>query len=256
MFDGLPIWILFICVLVAVFIAMEVGYAVKKRFTRDKTENEGMVSVVTGAVLGLLGFVLAFTFSLVYTRYETRKELVRQQANAVRRVWLRSELMNPADRSSTIVLLKKFLDVNLLAAQSRSAGEVNSAVEESESIQHNLWESGVAKAKTNSLSGLSPLYLQSVSDLIDLQSQRLAIGARDRVPSGIWISLGSLLILSMVNVGYFEAIKGGKHSRSNIIMAMAFSLLFVLVSALDDPFHGWFIASQQPLLNVKAQIDR
>src|SRR5215472_11417886 len=105
MFDGLPIWTLFLCVLLAVFIAMEVGYAIKKRFDRTKTENDAMVSVITGAVLGLPGFILAFTFGIVYARYEARKELVRQEANAIRRVWLRSDFMDQAARSSTTDLL-------------------------------------------------------------------------------------------------------------------------------------------------------
>ena len=234
---------------------MEAGYALKKRFDRSKkTENETLISVIVGAVLGLLGFILAFTFSIVYSRYETRKELVRQEANAIRRVWLRSDFMDSSDRSSTVLLLKKYLDERLLAAQSRSFEEVNRAMAESEKIQKALWNNGVAKAKGNSLSGLSPLYLQSINDLIDMHSQRLAIGARDRIPDGIWYTLGTLLILSMATVGYFAAIKEGKRSPSNVILAVAFSLLFVLVSALDNPLHGLFTASQQPLETVKMQI--
>ena len=257
MFDMVPIWVLFFCVLVLVFIAMEVGFALKRRFDRSpRTENDALVSVIVGAVLGLLGFILAFTFSIVYARYETRKELVRQEANAIRRVWLRSEFMDQPGRSSTVDLLKKYLDWRLLAAQARSTGEVDRAVGESEKIQHALWEDGIAKAKGNLLAGLNAPYLQAINDLIDVHSQRLAIGARDRVPSGIWISLCTLLLLSMTSVGYFAAIKGGKRSPANLILAIAFCLLFVLVSALDDPLHGMFTASQQPLLTVRMEIDR
>lgn len=255
MFDRVPIWALFFSVLVLVFIAMEVGFALKRRFDRRSgMENDALVSVIVGAVLGLLGFILAFTFSIVYARYEARKELVRQEANAIRRVWMRSEFMDQSGRSFTIDLLKKYLVWRLVAVQAKSNVEVNRAAEESEKIQHALWEDGIAKAKGNSLAGLNAPYLQAINDLIDVHSQRMAIGALDRIPSGIWVSLCTLLLLSMASVGYFAAIKGGKRSPANLILAIAFCLLFVLVSALDDPLHGLFTASQQPLLTVRMEI--
>lgn len=252
MFDTLPIWALFMCVLVVVFIAMKTGHLLKRKFDRSKSENETLVSVITGSVLGLLGFILAFAFSIVYTRFEARKELVRQEANAIQRVWLRSELLDQQGRFTTFDLLKKYLDVRIVAAEATNVEDVNRTVIQSECIQRELWEMGVANVKGNSLPGLSATYLQSLNDLIDIHSQRLAIGAQDRIPKGIWITLGALLLLSMITVGYFAAIKGGEHSPSNFILAIAFSLLFVLVSALDDPLHGFFTASQQPLMHVKA----
>jgi len=256
MLDRLPIWILFIFVLVVVLIAMEAGYRLEKKFDRSRSDNETLVSVIVGAVLGLLGFILAFTFSIVYARFEARKELVRQDASAIERVWLRSQFMDQPDRSATLDLLQKYLDLRLLAVQARNMEEVKSAVSQSEAIQQHMWQIGVANAKRNSLSGLSAPYLQSLNDLIDIHNQRLAIGLEDRIPTGIWMALGALLLLSMVTIGCFAAIKGSKHSVSNIILAIAFSLLFVLVSALDDPLHGVFITSQQPLLNAKALMSK
>ncbi len=41
-------------------------------------EHETPVGVIVGATLGLLAFVLAFTFSQAFSRYEVRK--VSQQA--------------------------------------------------------------------------------------------------------------------------------------------------------------------------------
>jgi hypothetical protein len=256
MFEWLPIWVLFICLFLVVWIAMQVGYLIRTKFAKSKTENEGLVSVTTGAVLGLLGFVLAFTFSIVYGRFEVRKELVRQEANAIRRAWLRSDFMDNSSRSRTQDLLKKYLDVRLLAVKADNAAEIAKLVDQSEAIQNDLWDTAVAKAKANALAGLNAPYLQSVNDMIDFHHQRLAIGVEDRIPKGIWLALGALLLICMTSMGYFAAMKGVRYSSSNIILAICFSLLFVVVSALDNPFHGLFEASQRPLMGLKLMMSK
>src|SRR5215469_13253918 len=129
MFDNIPIWALFLGVLAAVLLSMEVGYGLLKwRTNRKKTEDPGMVSMIAGAGIGLLGFVLAFAFSIVYGRYEIRKELVRQEANAVRRVWLRSEFMDQTARLSTVDLLKQYVDTRLEVAQAKKTEDIEKAV--------------------------------------------------------------------------------------------------------------------------------
>lgn len=252
MFDAVPIWALFLGVLAAVLLAMEVGYGLMKRRTRlKKPEDPGMVSVIAGAGIGLLGFVLAFAFSIVYGRYEMRKELVRQEANAIRRVWLRSEFMEQTARSAAVDLLKKYVDIRLQAAQASTMAEIEQGVSKSERIQLQLWGQGIEKAKSNALSGLSAPYLQSLNDLTDIHNQRLAIAARDRIPAGIWVILAALLLLTMTTIGYLSGIKDSRRSPAIVILALSISLLFVLVSALDDPLHGLFTASQQPLVAVR-----
>jgi hypothetical protein len=252
MFDQIPIWALFLVFLAMVSISIETGYRLMKmRVEGGKPENEPLVSVIAGSGLGVLGFIIAFTFSIVYARFETRKELLRQEANAVRRLWLRSEFMGDADRSLTVGLLNKYLDIRVAAAQARRQEQVDVAVVQSEAIQQQLWDQGVAHAKANSLAGLNAPYLQSINDIIDIHSQRLAIGAQDRIPPGMWVALVALLVLSMVAIGYFSALKGSKRSPVNLILALSFSLLFALVAALDDPLHGLFKPSQLPLVHVR-----
>jgi hypothetical protein len=235
---------------------MQAGYIIRTKFAKSTTENDGLVSVTTGAVLGLLGFVLAFTFSIVYGRFEVRKELVRQEANAIRRVWLRSEFMDAPSRIHTQELLKRYVDVRLSSVRARNLAEINEAVNQSETIQYDLWDTAVAKAKENALAGLNAPYLQSVNDMIDFHHQRLAIGVEDRIPYGIWLALSTLLLVCMTSMGYFAAMKGVRHSSSNIILAICFSLLFVIVSALDNPFHGLFETSQSPLLGLKLMMTK
>jgi len=57
-----------------------------------------MVSVVSSLILGLLAFILAFTFGMLSDRYDAQKSLVREEANQIGTVWLRTDFIPEPDR--------------------------------------------------------------------------------------------------------------------------------------------------------------
>ena len=74
--DLVPIWVVFIGTVLLVMVFIEVGYrlgGVAHRKSVD--EKETPVSGVSATVLGLTAFILAFSFSIVTQRYDTRKTL-------------------------------------------------------------------------------------------------------------------------------------------------------------------------------------
>ena len=60
---------------------------------------------VVAASLGLLAFMLAFTFGAVTKRYDDRKQLVLDEANAIGTACLRADLLPEPDRDSVRRLL-------------------------------------------------------------------------------------------------------------------------------------------------------
>lgn len=83
-----------------VLASLEAGYRLGVfRHRRSDSEKETPVGEVVAATLGLLAFLLAFTFGFAASRFESRKELVIQEANAVGTAWLRAGLL-PAPEST------------------------------------------------------------------------------------------------------------------------------------------------------------
>jgi hypothetical protein len=249
---NIPLWLLSIAIVLIVLISIEAGFRLGIVIHRRlKSEKESPVSVISSAILGLLAFMLTFTFGIVYSRFETRKELVREEANTIGRVWLRSDFMSEPDHSKTVSLLSGYLDLRLAAARSQNLDQLMKTTSAAGIVQDRLWILAVANARKDMNSDVAALYIESLNELIDLHSKRLAIGADDRLPVLIWMALYTLLLLGMVSIGYLAAITNSNRTLATFILALSFSIVFVLITALDRPLTGLFRVSQQPLTNMK-----
>ena len=90
----------FIVVLVAMLAFAEIGYRLGLRLhATNDVARKGQIGGVTGAVLGLLGLLLGFTFAMAVERYDTRRGLVVQEASAVGATYLRASLLPDAHQA-------------------------------------------------------------------------------------------------------------------------------------------------------------
>lgn len=251
--DSVPVWAFFVGTVLLVMVFIEVGYrlgSISHRKSED--EKEAPVSGVSGAVLGLTAFILAFTFAIVTERFESRKGLVRADANAIRVAYLRADFLPEPDRAESKRLLKEYLDRRLTFAQSASTErqDIGPLLVEADRIHRRLWDIAVANAERDMNSDVAALYIESLNDMIDVHASRLAIGVRLRIPVGIWIVLYSLMILGMISLGYHAGIAGSKRSKATWILATSFGLMIALIASLDRP--GRFnIVKQQPLADLQ-----
>jgi len=83
-FDFTPVWLLFSGAVLLVMLSIEAGYRMgRSSCRRSEDEKESPVSAIAGSVLGLVALMLAFTFGIVSDRYDSRKGLVREEANSM-----------------------------------------------------------------------------------------------------------------------------------------------------------------------------
>src|SRR3954468_18358800 len=75
------------------------------RSARDPEGAKSGASGAEGAVFGLMGLLIAFTFSGAATRFDTRRAQLVEEANCIGTAWLRLDLL-PAD--TQLPLREKF----------------------------------------------------------------------------------------------------------------------------------------------------
>jgi hypothetical protein len=253
--DAIPVWTLFAATTIGVVLAIEVGYRLgHTAHRRSENEKESPVSAIAATVLGLLAFILAFTFAIVTDRYDARKALVREEANAIRTAWLRSDFLPEPDRGEAAGLLREYVNRRLAAVQSNNLDQVHNALIESVRIQRQLWDMAVVNARKDMNSDVAALYIESLNELSNLHALRVAVGLQARIPGAIWVVLYALVILGMIAVGYQTAIAGSRRTSAMLLLALSFSLVIALIAELDGPGSGYLTVSQQPLVDLRALI--
>ena len=250
--EAIPVWEFFVGTILVVLMAIEIGFRMgHAAHRRSEDEKESPVGAIAGSILGLLAFMLAFTFGLVSERYDARKGLVRDEANAIRTTFFRADFLPEADRAEAKDLLRKYVDERIAAVHSGDMARIQVAIVEAARIQRRLWDMAVANARLDMNSDVAALYIESINDLMGIHAQRIAVGAA-RIPSGIWHALAILIVLGMIAVGYQTGIAGSRRSWAMPILAFSFSLVIALISSLDRPHSDLIQVSQQPLADVQS----
>src|SRR5437016_4874308 len=156
--DVLPLWGLFVLILLVVLLSVECGYRLGKyRRSRQEQEKEAPVGTMVGATLGLLAFMLAFTFGLAATRFDTRRQVLLDEANAIGTTYLRAGML-PDRREEIRTLLRAYVDARLEAVWS---GNVTAGIRRSEHLQDQLWAQAVGIGEHNPTSIVVGLFVQS-----------------------------------------------------------------------------------------------
>ena len=250
--DALPLWGLFISILLVVLFSVEFGYRLGKyRRRRHEEEKEAPLGTMVGATLGLLAFILAFTFGLAAARFDARRQLLLDEANAIGTTYLRAGML-PERGEEIRGLLRDYVRTRLEAVQS---GKLEEGIRRSEDIQQKMWTQAEAVAAKNSNSIIVGLFDQSLNEMIDLHASRMQAGVRSRIPGAIWLGLFAVAALSLATMGYHAGLSGTRRSLAIVTVAVTFSVVIELIADLDRPQEGVLRVSQQALLDVQRSMN-
>jgi hypothetical protein len=249
LFDLFPLWTILPVSIVVGLLSVELGYRVARyRLRHDEAEKESPVTGMVGAALGLLAFMLAFTFGLAGSRFEDRRQVLLSEANAIGTTYLRAAMLPEPMRTETRNLLREYVDVRLEAVQ--QPDKLRAAVSRSEELHNRLWSVAVAVTEKDR-SPITGLFVQSLNEMIDLHATRIMTGLRSRVPGMIWIVLSLLAILSMVMMGYHSGLANSRRSIVVIGLIIGFALVLFLIADLDRPGQGTLRVSQQAMIDLR-----
>ena len=250
--DSLPLWFFFVIVLLLSLFSVEAGYRLgKRRHTRQKEETDAPVGGMVGAVLGLLALIIAFTFGFGAERFEARRQMVLNEANAIGTTYLRAGML-PEQREEIQNLLKEYVDVRLQGVLGNNLVE---GMRRSNEIQNQLWAHAVSIGEKNPNSIVVGLFIQSLNETIDLHSNRLQFGIRNRVPAAIWFVLIAVAIASLGAMGYHAGLAGVSRTLAGVAVAFAFSAVIGLIADLDRPQQGVLKVGQHALLDLQRSMN-
>lgn len=243
-----PMWLLAILFFAGLLAAREVGkYARSRQSAAGRAPGED--SFALNSVLGLLALLIGFTFSIALSRYETRRELVVQEANAIGTTWLRMDLLEGADRARMQALLRRYLDARIAFGQARTSLDEKREFKRTEAVQAELWAAMVQVTAPFRDTARASLLISTTNESIDLAAERYA-SRQSHIPPRI---LRLLLIFSLLTAGLVGYERGGQRREATLLFVLL-TLAVTLVIDLDRPTTGLTNVSQQPMLDLRASM--
>jgi len=245
--DSLPLWAIYLITAALVLLSAEVGWRLGDYSRhRPRHEKDAPVGAVVGSMLGLLAFLLAFTFGMAASRYDTRKQLVLQEANAIGTAYLRADILPEPERSEIRNLLREYAAPRVQGGTWLVSPE---ALAQSSALHDRLWAAAVAATARNPESILGGLFVQSLNEVIDLDETRVTAN-RNRIPDSIWMVLYAITILSMAALGYQFGLTGERSWAVIILLVLVFTAVMLLIADLDRPQRGIIQVSQQAMIDL------
>jgi hypothetical protein len=247
--DVVPLWGLFAATVAVVLLSMETGYRLGRyRRQRAEDEKEGPVGAVVGATLALLGFILAFAFGMAATRFDARRQIVVDEANAIETTYLRAGLL-PDNRGERIrPVLSRYVDSRLEVVRSR---DVAQALRQADELHRELWREAEALGQLYPDSIVVGLFIQSLNETIEVHAKRFLVSVQSRIPAVIWAALYLVTFLTMLGVGYFSGLTRSRRSVALLVLALTFSAIMALVADLDRSQEGLLKVNQRAMQDVQ-----
>src|SRR5580765_2313248 len=104
-------WELFLVVLAVIGGAAVIGAVSGHYLHRHSAHYREPVGVLQGALLGVVGLILAFGLSLAVGRYQDRRADVVADANTIGTAYLRAQTLPEPQRSRSLALLRIYNDL-------------------------------------------------------------------------------------------------------------------------------------------------
>lgn len=252
--DFLPIWGVFIFMVGTVLVAAEIGFRIGI-WLQDNDSDSGearMTGAVVGSMLGLVGFLMAFSIGIAINQHGERKGMVVSEANAVGTAWLRAGFLDEADTVSMRKLLNDYVKVRLDAADQLI--DLQEAIARSETIHRALWKIVEGSVKRGNESDIMTTVAQAINDVINIHSLRIT-AATKRLPIILGVVLIAATILSFLLVGVASSADRKRDIAAVSLFALAFIAVMIIMVDLDRPQQGMLTVSQTAMMNLQRQID-
>lgn len=186
-----------------IIISYLIGHFFIKRSIKKNQEKVNIeLGSINGALLALLGLILAFTFSMASSRFDTRRQLVIEEANNIGTAILRTDIYPDSIRKMLKSNMKEYVEERI--AFYESGMDVQKTVEhykKADIIGKKIWSITANYAKKDNITTRTSELIPALNAMIDITTTRSAAG-ESTIPDSIMCFLFALCVCSAFLLGY------------------------------------------------------
>ena len=253
MFFSLQSWVVGLLLLAVIGGATVAGFTLGRYLRQHQAALREPFGVLQGALLGVVGLILAFGLTLAVGRYQDRRTATVEEANAIGTSYLRAQLLAEPARSSSLALFPIYTDLAIRISKEVPGSTAMRRTTTAEGVlQRRLWRLAGESMGSAPLASAPRLYVDSLNETFNDQEARLS-SLTNRVP-------GAVLVLEVfgaaVAVGLL-ALHISVLGRGIVAMLAAgalVTLLLLVTFDLDRPTRGLIKVPDAPLVAVRASM--
>ncbi len=229
-----------IVLFILMLLALWVGNRMRKKFWHaEEGDTKGGVNSLLGALFGLWGFMLAFTFSQSGNRFESVRGMIVDEANILRNTIIKADFFPDSIRNDYRIELRKYLEERIAYYDYADDGEkFTKNRKELSNTARALWNMTIEQSKKPNLSSATGGMSASLTSLFDIGIKREALLSFG-VPAPISLMLITLA-LAICLVGGFTT-PAVKRKEWIVIAVFAFLACTILYITMDlaQPMSGF-----------------
>jgi hypothetical protein len=210
---------------IGIVVLLEVGRRIGARQIAEEGESASKgFGAIEGAIFGLMGLILAFSFSGAASRFDGRRHLVVEEANDIGTAWLRIHLLPAESQPQMRDLFRRYLDSRIeMYRKVPDMDAVKAELARTVKLQDEIWTLAVSASRNAEMPSAPMLLLPALNAMIDITTTRTE-AARLHPPVIIFVMLGTLTLACSLFAGYDMA----SRMRLNILHSIGFALVLAV----------------------------
>ena len=240
-------------------VLLEVGrrIALRRRALGGDGGGAGF-GVVEGAVFGLMGLMVAFTFSGAASRFDIRRNQIVEEANNIGTAWLRLDLLPDSAQPALRDKFRQYLDARL--ATYRAVPDLVKVAEEyrrATELQGQIWSLAVAAGSDPSARPFAnSLLLPALNAMFDITTTR-RMATLFHPPLIIYMMLAALALVCALMSGYGMASSSQRSWLHIAGFAVIMSTTVYVILDLEYPRLGLIRLEEfdQVLVDVRSSMN-
>jgi hypothetical protein len=212
--------------------------AARRQAARFPEAGDTPTGTMDGAVFALFGLLIAFTFSGAASRFDDRRHLVVQEANAIGTAWLRVDLLPAAAQAEVRPLYRSYVEARLAAYRAvPDMAAVQAALDRAAALQTRIWQASMTAARADGNPGVISLVGASLNDMIDITTTRLA-ATMMHPPLPVFLLLFGMGLAASLLAGFSLGRSGHRSWVHTLVFAGAIAASVYVILDLEFPRLG------------------
>jgi hypothetical protein len=236
-------------------LAAELGFR-RGRFMGPQLGDatRGEITTLQAALIGLLALLLAFTFELAVSRYNSRLELIVDESNAIGTMELRAQTLPDELKNDVLTSTRAYVSGRIKVFDYHASTAEKLAAENAvNDLQTRMWTIAATAARQNDRSVPIGLFESSLNQVFDSAAKRDA-AMRNHVPESVLVLLFVASIFAMGSTGYASGLGGHRNTWAMITMSSVIALVILIIIDMDRPARGLIRVHERPMINLSASL--